>query len=86
MNFFAIEAPATGIAFAGEAIELLDAALGVVSAGEGLEIVADELVEALAESFRLLAGASDELFVDGEGDVHVSEFYAVYVDTGYVSI
>jgi hypothetical protein len=73
MNFVAIEAPATGIAFAGEAIELLDAAFGVVSAGEGLEIVADELVEALAESFGLLAGASDELFVDREGDVYVSD-------------
>src|ERR1700758_5029392 len=70
MNLIAIEAPATRVSLSGEALELLDAALRVVSASHGLQIVADHLVEALAQSFRLLAGSGDQLLVDGEGDVH----------------
>ncbi len=70
MNLVAIEAPAAGVALSGEALELLNAPLGVVSASYGLQVVADHLVEALAQSFRLLAGSGDQLLVDGEGDVH----------------
>jgi hypothetical protein len=70
MNFVAIKAPAAGVALTGEALELCDAALGVVSAGDGLQVVADQLVEAFAEGFRLLAGAGDELVIEGESDVH----------------
>jgi|CZKJ01.1.fsa_nt_gi hypothetical protein len=85
MNFVSVEAPAAGVAFAGEALELIDAALGVVSAGDGLQVVADQLVEALAKSFGFLAGAGDELVVEGQGDVHFLGLDTVYVDTGYVS-
>jgi len=70
MNLVAIEAPATRVSLPGEALELLDATLRVVSASHGLQVVADHLVEALAQSFRLLAGSGDQLLVDGESDVH----------------
>ena len=48
MNFVSIEAPATGVATAGELPELLDAALRVVAASQLLQVVADELIQALA--------------------------------------
>jgi len=70
MNLVAIEAPAARMAFTGKTPEFFDAALGVVSASYGLQVVADELVEAFAEGFGFLAGAGDELVVDGKGDVH----------------
>jgi hypothetical protein len=44
VNFVAIEAPAAGVAFAGEAIEFGDAALGVVAPSDRLQIVADKLI------------------------------------------
>src|SRR3982074_3126345 len=83
MNFVAIEVPAAGVAASGEALELFDAALGVVSAGNGLQVVAAELVQAFAKRFRFPAGAGDELVVEREGDVHS---YTVHVCTYYVSI
>src|SRR5437660_10030859 len=70
MNLVTLEAPAARVSLTGEALELLDATLRVVSASHGLQVVADHLVEALAQSFRLLAGSGDQLLVDGEGDVH----------------
>src|SRR3982074_1982826 len=85
MNLVAIEVPAAGGAASREALEFFDAALGVISAGDGLQVVADELVQAFAEGFGFLAGAGDELVVNGEGDVHRCIPYTVYVDTGYVS-
>src|SRR5437899_5949165 len=69
MNLVTLEAPAARVSLTGEALELLDATLRVVSASHGLQVVADHLVEALAQSFRLLAGSGDQLLVDGEGDV-----------------
>jgi len=55
---------------AGEPLELLDAALGIVAARDGVQIVAYELIEALAEGLCLPSGASYELLVNGERDVH----------------
>jgi len=65
MNFVPIEAPAAGMALSGKPLELLDAALGIVSAGYGLQIVPDQLIQTFAEGFRFLSGASNELIVDG---------------------
>jgi hypothetical protein len=64
MNLIPIEAPAARIAAARKAFELLDAALRIVFAGKPLEVVADQLVEALAQGIRLLSGARDELLVN----------------------
>ena len=66
---------------AGEALELLDAALGIVPSGDGLQVVADQLIEALAEGLGFLAGAGDQLIVD-ERVIFIN---TVYVRTVYVS-
>ena len=65
MNFVSIEAPAAGVAVPGEFLEFLDALLGVVAASQLLQVVADQLIETLAQGIRLLSGTSDELFIDG---------------------
>ena len=57
----AVEAPAVRVAFTGKPPELCDVLLGIVFASDRLEVVANHLIETLAESFGLLAGASDEL-------------------------
>lgn len=59
-----------GIAGSRETVELLNTALGVVAAGNGLQMIADELIEALSQSLRLLTSAGHELIVDGKRDVH----------------
>ena len=50
MNFVSIEAPATRVAAAREFLELLDALLGVVAASQLLQVVADQLIEALPKA------------------------------------
>ena len=37
---------------------------------DGLQMIADELIEALSQSLRLLTSAGHELIVDGKRDVH----------------
>jgi hypothetical protein len=69
MDLVAIEAPTPRIAPARETLELFDAALGVVI-GKRLKIVADQLIKAFAKGFRALAGASYDLLVYGQRDVH----------------
>lgn len=71
MDFFAVEAPAAGVAASGKALEFFDAALGIISAGDSLQVVADHLIEALAQRLGLLAGAGHELIIEGQGDVHL---------------
>ena len=61
VNLVAAESPAMRMALTGKPPELFDVLLGIVFASDGLEVVADHLIETLAESFGLLAGASDEL-------------------------
>jgi hypothetical protein len=70
MNLVTIEPPAARITAARKAFELLDAALGVVAAGKLLEVVADQLVETLAQGLGFLPGASDQLLVNREGHIH----------------
>src|ERR1700674_5242020 len=70
MNLVSIEPPAARVALTRELLKLLDAALGIVSAGYGLQAIADQLIETLAESFGFLSRASYELLIDREGDVH----------------
>lgn len=70
VNLVAVEGPSVGVALAGETIEFFDAAFGIVPASDRLQVVADHLIEALAESLGLLAGASHKLIFDGESDVH----------------
>jgi hypothetical protein len=82
MDFVAIETPASRVPAAGETLELLDAALRIV-VGDGLKIVPNQLVEALAECLGPLAGAFDKLLIDRKSDIHMT---TVYVHTCYVSI
>ena len=82
MDFVAIEMPASRVPPAGETLEFLDAALRIV-VGDGLKIVPNQLVEALAKRLGPLAGAFDKLLIDGKGDIHIT---TVYVHTYYVSI
>ena len=65
MNFISVEAPAARVATTGESVELLDTSLRIVAAGQLLQIVADQLVEALAQGIGLLPGPGDKLFIDG---------------------
>jgi hypothetical protein len=64
MDFIAIEAPASRVTTARELAEFRDAALGIVAPGYFLEVIADHLIEALAEGASFLAGALRKLLVD----------------------
>jgi len=46
MNLVAIEPPALGIAPPGKTLELPDILLGIIPAGERLQVVADQLIQA----------------------------------------
>src|ERR1700722_5165101 len=69
VNLIAVEAPSAGMSLAGELLEFLDAALGIVPTSDCLQVVADELVQALAERFGLFTSAGDEL-VDRKAHSH----------------
>jgi hypothetical protein len=53
------------MAAAGKMVELLNAPLRIVAAGQILQIFTNKLVEALAEHRSLLSGTGYNLFVDG---------------------
>jgi hypothetical protein len=63
MNLVAIEAPATGVAAAREAFELLNTALRVVTAREPLQVIANQLIKTLAKGSGLLPRSRDNLFI-----------------------
>jgi hypothetical protein len=65
MYFISIETPALRVALAGEPLELLDALLGIVASSQPLQIVPDQLVEALTEGFGFPARPGDRLLVKG---------------------
>jgi len=48
MNFVSVEAPAASVALARQALELLNTALWIIASGQDLQVIADELIEALA--------------------------------------
>src|SRR4051794_303545 len=70
VNLVPVESPAVRMAMARKTLEFLDAALGIVPASYRLQVIADQLVKALAEGLGFLPGARDELLINGEGDVH----------------
>jgi len=70
MNLVSIEAPTARVALTRETSELLDAALGIVSPSDGLQVIADQLIQALAQGLRFFSSPSDKLLVDGEGYIH----------------
>jgi len=59
-----------------QALELLDPAFGIV-AGQFLQVIVDQLIEALAESVSLLSCACGKLLVDRERDFHLSSIPAL---------
>ena len=70
MDLVAVEAPATRVPLSGQALELFNAAFRIVVPIDGLEILANHLVQALSQGFRLFAGAGDEMIVDGKRNIH----------------
>ena len=68
MNLVPIEPPAARVALTRELLKLFNAALGIVSAGYRLQVIANQLIETLAESLGFLSRASYELLIDREGD------------------
>jgi hypothetical protein len=70
VNLLTIEAPSLQIASSREPLELFDATLRIVSAGHRLQVVANELIETLPESFGPLSRTSNELLTDGKSYVH----------------
>lgn len=85
MNLVAIEAPALRVTLTRELPELFNTALGVVAASQRLQVVADQLVETFPEGLRLLPGASDKLLVDGERDVHSTQYTWTRIMCPYLS-
>ena len=75
MKFATIEAPALRVPALGEQPELLNASFRVV-VGQHLEVIADYLIETLAQGLRTQSGASNDLLVHGEGDVHLHSIRA----------
>ena len=76
MDFVAIKAPAPRIALSGKALEFLKALSRIVAACQGLQVIADELIETLPKRLCLLASASHGLLINGEGDVHIHSICA----------
>jgi len=70
MSLVAIEALAVGIARTRQPLELLDEAFGVVLTRQLLQVVPNELIQALAQSLSFLSGACHRLLVDRKGYVH----------------
>jgi len=70
MNLVAVKAPAARVTFPGKPPELLDALFGVIAARQLLQVIADQLIEAFAESVCLLASAGNDLIIDGQGNIH----------------
>jgi len=64
MDFITIEAPASRVSAPGESLELLNAALRIV-VGNSLQIIPDQLVEALSKGFGALTRSSDNVFING---------------------
>ena len=48
-----------------EALEFLNAPLGIITAGQPLQIISNELVETLTEGVRFLSRTCHQLLVDG---------------------
>jgi predicted nucleic acid-binding protein len=60
---------------------ILQDVFGVISAGYCLQVVADQLVQAFAQGFRLLTGARHQLLVNGESYIHSHIIRAhIYLD------
>src|SRR5579863_822773 len=72
MDLVAVELPAAGpaAAFPGKPPELGDLLLDQRLGGDLLEVVADELVDALAHGGGDLACLLEQAFVQGQGQVH----------------
>ena len=70
MKFVTVKAPPSRVAASGKLFELLDASLWLVTASQTVQIVSDHLIEALAESVRLLARPRNHLLVDGQRQIH----------------
>jgi len=64
MDLVAIEAPAARITGSRKAPEFFDTPFRIVGPSQLLKVLADQLVEALAEGLGSLSSAFDGLFVD----------------------
>ena len=83
MNLVPVKPPSPRMTLTRESLELLDAALGVVPSRNRLQVVADQLVQAFAESFRLLTRTCHQLIVNGESYVHLHSIRAHILRVAY---
>src|ERR1700756_3228379 len=70
MNLVAIEAPAAGVAFARESLQLLDTRVGIVISCQLLQVFANQLIQAFPDRRRPLPRPPYQFFVHRQGDIH----------------
>jgi hypothetical protein len=71
VELIAADALAPRVALPGHAAQCFEFGVQALFAGgELLKVVASRLIEALAHGLCCLAGAFDDFFVSGKGDVH----------------
>lgn len=70
MDLVAIEFPASGISLPGEPLELFNALFRVVSTGQLVQIITNQLIHAGSEGLCFFAGARNGLGVNGKSDIH----------------
>jgi hypothetical protein len=64
MDFVSIEPPSTRSTAAGKSLEFCDALLRIIPAGQLLQVVAYQLIQALAKGVSLSASSLDQLIVN----------------------
>ena len=70
MDLVAIEAPAARVTSARKMLEFFDTSLGMVSTGQLLQVVANQLVQAFPQRLRLFSSAGDNLLIDRQRNIH----------------
>lgn len=70
MNFIAVETPAARVPLTGEPPKFLDASVRIVAARQCLQIISNQLIQALSDRLRFLAGTSQDLLVYRKSYIH----------------
>jgi hypothetical protein len=71
MDLVSIEAPSPRVTLPGKPPKFLNTLFRIVAARQLLQVVANQLIEALRESRRQLPRTSGELLVDRVEDIHL---------------
>ena len=65
MDFVTLETPSARVPLSRQAFQLVDTAFGIVLPSELLEVIPNELIQALSQGIRFAAGASNQLLING---------------------